>query len=159
MATAGASTALRGGPPASSPMANRTARITSATFSARNTIRPMPSPIRTVTSGARNFSGASRKEMATTMPSQTNVVATASAVIGSPAAIVRSLRPAAQVGDAQVRFTEGDQIMHLGVAPASLHHTLHQAQVDGADRPRILRDEVEEGAVPQSERAGVPGRI
>jgi hypothetical protein len=41
----------------------------------------MPSPICNVTLGARNFSGASKNEMASTMPSQTKVTAT---VIAGP---------------------------------------------------------------------------
>lgn len=45
----------------------------------RKTSRPMPSPIGSVTPGARNFSGASRNEIAKTMPSQMNVTAVASA--------------------------------------------------------------------------------
>ncbi len=40
----------------------------------------MPRPISSVTPGARNFSGASRKEIASTMPSHTKVTATATAV-------------------------------------------------------------------------------
>lgn len=36
----------------------------------------MPSPIGMVTPGARNFSGASRKEIARTIPSHTKVTAT-----------------------------------------------------------------------------------
>lgn len=39
----------------------------------------MPSPICLVTVGARNFSGASRNEIASTMPSHTKVTATATA--------------------------------------------------------------------------------
>ena len=53
------------------------AKATSTVLSARKTKRPMPSPICKVTLGARNFSGASRNEMASTMPSQTKVTATA----------------------------------------------------------------------------------
>jgi hypothetical protein len=61
------------------------ARIASAMFSPRKTRRPMPRPIRTVTPGARNFSGASRNEMATTMPSHVKTAAVAVA----PAAVMR----------------------------------------------------------------------
>lgn len=50
-----------------------TANNHSHVFSARNTNRPMPKPICSVTPGARNFSGASRNEIASTMPSQTKV--------------------------------------------------------------------------------------
>ncbi|GAA4195977.1 hypothetical protein GCM10023074_21030 [Microbispora amethystogenes] len=39
----------------------------------------MPRPIGTVTPGARNFSGASRNEIASTIPSQTKVAAAATA--------------------------------------------------------------------------------
>ena len=39
----------------------------------------MPSPIGSVTPGARNFSGASMNEIASTMPSQTNTAAAATA--------------------------------------------------------------------------------
>ena len=47
----------------------------------------MPSPICTVTPGARNFSGVSRNEIASNMPSQTKTTAVASddeALTGQP---------------------------------------------------------------------------
>ncbi len=48
-------------------------------LSARKTRRPMPRPMVSVTPGARNFSGASMNEIATTMPNHVNAVATATA--------------------------------------------------------------------------------
>ncbi|CPC06178.1 Uncharacterised protein [Mycobacterium tuberculosis] len=51
----------------------------------------MPSPICSVTPAARNFSGASRNEIATTIPSQTNATATS---IAGPA-LTEWLLPAA----------------------------------------------------------------
>jgi hypothetical protein len=42
----------------------------------------MPSPIASVTPGARNYSGASMKEIANTMPSHTNAAAAATANAG-----------------------------------------------------------------------------
>ncbi len=42
-------------------------------------MRPMPSPSGMVTPGARNFRGASRKEIARTMPSHTKTAAPATA--------------------------------------------------------------------------------
>ena len=59
-----------------------TAKTTSTVLSARNTSRPMPRPIGNVTLGARNLSGASRNEIAKTMPSHTKVTATATAESG-----------------------------------------------------------------------------
>jgi hypothetical protein len=50
-------------------------------FSARNTSLPMPSPSCTVMPGARNLSGASRNEMASTMPHQRKIEAVASSVM------------------------------------------------------------------------------
>ena len=44
-----------------------TARTTSTVFMARKTSRPMPTPRGRVMPGARNFSGVSRNEMASTM--------------------------------------------------------------------------------------------
>ena len=43
----------------------------------------MPSPTFSVTPGARNFSGASTNEMASTMPTHTNTTAAASSVFVS----------------------------------------------------------------------------
>ena len=52
----------------------------------------MPRPTCRVTPGARNFSGASMKEIATTMPSHTKIAATATADAGlTAAAYVSSL--------------------------------------------------------------------
>src|SRR5690606_35059861 len=59
--------------------ATATASTTSTALSARNTSRPIPNPIRVVTPGARNFNGASRKEIASTMPNQLKTTATAAA--------------------------------------------------------------------------------
>ncbi|COX25275.1 Uncharacterised protein [Mycobacterium tuberculosis] len=67
------------------------AKPTSTVLSARKTNRPMPSPICSVTPAARNFSGASRNEIATTIPSQTNATATS---IAGPA-LTEWLLPAA----------------------------------------------------------------
>jgi len=55
------------------------ARMPSTMFRARKTMRPMPSPIGIVTPGARNFRGASRNEIARTIPSHVKVTATARA--------------------------------------------------------------------------------
>ena len=49
----------------------------------------MPRPICSVTPGARNFSGASMKEMASTMPSHTNTAATATAEAACTACSLR----------------------------------------------------------------------
>ena len=61
------------------------ANKSSTVLSARKINRPMPRPIRSVTPGARNFSGPSRNEMATTMPSHTKTVAVATRVLRSTA--------------------------------------------------------------------------
>src|SRR5690349_10626307 len=58
-------------------------RASSQALSARKTKRPMPSPICSVTPGARNFSGVSMKEMASTMPSHIKIAATATAEAAS----------------------------------------------------------------------------
>ena len=58
-----------------SPATSSAAQTTSVTFSARNTSRPIPHPRGTVPPGARNFSGASRNEIASTIPSQVKVTA------------------------------------------------------------------------------------
>src|SRR4051794_11593754 len=63
-----------------------TANTYSKTFNARNTNRPMPSPTLSVTPGARNFSGASTNEIASTMPSHTKTAAIANLVPASTAA-------------------------------------------------------------------------
>src|SRR3954453_24049611 len=55
------------------------ASTTSTALSARNTSRPIPRPIGSVTPGARNLSGASRNEIPSTSPSQVNSNATATA--------------------------------------------------------------------------------
>jgi len=54
-----------------------TAQTTSAMLRARNTMRPIARPTRNSRPSARNFSGASRKEIANTMPSHINVAAAA----------------------------------------------------------------------------------
>ena len=61
-----------------SPSISVAARMSSTMLSALKTSRPMPSPMGTVTPGARNLRGASRNEMASTMPSHTKVTAVAS---------------------------------------------------------------------------------
>ncbi len=53
------------------------AKIVSTMLSARKTRRPIPSPIGTVTPGARNFRGVSRNEIAKTIPSHTKTIETA----------------------------------------------------------------------------------
>ena len=69
------------------------ARTTSTVFRARKTSRPMPSPRGTVMPGARNFSGVSRNEMASTMPSHTNATAApmscpVAGIVHAPAGLV-----------------------------------------------------------------------
>src|SRR5574337_1435990 len=59
--------------------ATRAARTSSALFSARKTIRPIPRQSGIVALGARNFSGASINEIAATMPDQRKVAAIATA--------------------------------------------------------------------------------
>lgn len=61
-------------------MSSTAARMTSAMLRARKTTRPIASPTRRSTPGARNFSGASRKEMASTIPIHTKTAAVAVAV-------------------------------------------------------------------------------
>ncbi len=96
-------TAIRAGVGPAATIATMTrAKPTSTVLSARKTRRPMPSPICNVTLGARNFSGASRNEMASTMPSQTKVTATA--IAGSGAHPARSA--GVDVGQAQIRLDE-----------------------------------------------------
>ncbi len=50
--------------------ANISARTNSTAFSAVKTFRPIPSPMARLTPGALNLIGASRKEIAATIPSQ-----------------------------------------------------------------------------------------
>ncbi len=77
MATSVAAMTPAPGLPITSATTTSTASAISQALSARNTSRPMPSPSWMVTPGARNFSGASRNEIASTMPSQTKIAATA----------------------------------------------------------------------------------
>lgn len=56
-----------------------TAKIVSTMLSARKTRRPIPSPIGTVTPGARNFKGVSKNEIAKSIPSHTKTIETATA--------------------------------------------------------------------------------
>jgi hypothetical protein len=64
-------------------------RVSSTTASARNTSRPMPSPSSMVIPGARNFSGVSTNEIASTIPSQT----TGTAICETSAPLTPHARP------------------------------------------------------------------
>jgi|GEM_PF-2671164 len=77
------------------------ANTTSMLLSARNVRRPMPKPICRVTLGARNFNGASKNEIASTMPSHTKVTATANADPRSPGSSFQR-----EVGQTPIRFDE-----------------------------------------------------
>ncbi|HEU5386099.1 MAG TPA: hypothetical protein VFV73_09390 [Streptosporangiaceae bacterium] len=78
-ATVAHAAAAAGRPPAITAATTAAAKAASTRFRARKTSRPMPSPMGIVTPGARNFSGASRNEIARTIPSHTKVTATAAA--------------------------------------------------------------------------------
>lgn len=73
--------AAAGRPPAITAATTAAAKAASTRFRARKTSRPMPSPMGMVTPWARNFSGASRNEIARTIPSHTKVTATAAAAL------------------------------------------------------------------------------
>ena len=120
------------------------ASTTSTVLSARKTRRPIPRPICSVTLGARNFSGASRNEMASTMPSQTKITATATA-----RATLTSRDLPGELRQTQIRLDEGVQPIDGDRGPPGFQRSPHEPEVDRADDGVLAFGDFQKRAVPQ----------